>query len=269
MEHYVDGAAYDRRYEGRTEDIEFYGRVARDAETILEYGAGTGRLTLPLARSGKKVLAVDLSSAMLRVLDERLSLEDKSVRSRVVTQVGDMRTFSTQRKFDLVVVGFHTFCHLYSRADVVAFLARVREHLKPGGVLALDVPVPRIDSAGYESLAQVCITEMDGPRGPELLTQRWYQPEEVRMHLSYGGFERVRFFGDFSREAPSEDTDFLAVTAVRAASKVKTASSTKKAGPGPAHAESAKEPRGRAASRVKAPGKSAKKSSKKTASASC
>jgi len=213
IEHYMDGDAYDRRYEGRSEDVAFYCRLGRGAETVLEYGAGTERLTLPLARAGCSVLAVDLSLSMLEGLGARLAREPSEVRRRVVVRQADMRSFRTRRRFDLVIVGFHTFCHLYSRADVAAFLTRVRAHLVPGGTLAFDVPVPRIDAAGYDALSQVCITEMDGPEGPELLTQRWYQPQEILMWLDYSGFEKARMYDDFTTRAPGEDTDFLAFSA--------------------------------------------------------
>lgn len=212
-EHYRDGLAYEARYEGRTEDTEFYRRLIGAGGDVLEYGAGTGRLTLPLARGGARLLAVDLSESMLEVLRARLGAEPPEVVRRVEVARGDMRHFTTRRRFDWVVVGFHTFCHLYTLNDVVSFLERASRHLKPGGRLAFDVPIPRTDAIGYDPLSQVCVTEMDGPAGPELLTQRWYQPEELRMHLAYAGFERPRFYGDFSSAPPDEDTDFLAVTA--------------------------------------------------------
>ncbi len=216
VEHYRFGHAYDQRYHGRSEDIGFYARLAKGKGDVIEYGAGTGRLTLPLARAGSRVLAVDLAPAMLAVLDEHLQAEPAEVRRRVAIAEGDMRTFATRRRFGLAIVGFHTFCHLYTRADVVAFLARVHAHLEPGGLLAFDVPVPRTDAAGYDAMSQVCLTEMDGPDGPELLTQRWYQPQELVAHLLYNGFEKPKFHGDFLQAAPGPDTDFLAVVSRRA-----------------------------------------------------
>lgn len=215
IEHYRNFAAYDRRYEGRSEDIAFYRRWSAASPSVLEYGAGTGRLTLPLAENGCSVTAVDLSETMLAGLRNRLLSVEPAVRRRVKTKLADMRTFRTAARYERVIVGFHTFCHLYHRADVIGFLDRVFTHLLPGGRLAFDVPVPRIDAAGYDALSQVCVTEMDGEEGPELLTQRWYQPQELRMHLLCAGFERVRFFGDFRFQPPNEDTDFLVVEAQR------------------------------------------------------
>lgn len=208
-EHYVFAEAYDERYRGRSEDIAFYRRYARAGDRVLEYGAGTGRLTLPLLEGGANVTAVDASATMLEGLTRRCErfLEARTLRVRCA----DMRTFRTKTRFEVVVCGFHTFCHLYSLSDVRAFLARVREHLVPGGVFVFDVPMPHVDAPGYDVLSQICVTEMDGPRGSELLTQRWYSVEELRMHLHYAGFAKPRFFGDFERTGPTSDSDFVQI----------------------------------------------------------
>lgn len=45
------------------------------AETVLDVGAGTGRLALPMARQAKSVTAVDQSSGMLACLKENMAAE--------------------------------------------------------------------------------------------------------------------------------------------------------------------------------------------------
>lgn len=208
-EHYVFAEAYDERYRGRSEDVDFYRRLVRRGARVLEYGAGTGRLTEPLLECGAEVTAVDTSATMLDVLRRRCrTFVDER---RLEVRHADMRTFRSTKRYDVAVCGFHTFCHLYSLADVRAFLGKVKAHLVPGGVFAFDVPMPHVDAAGYDVLSQVCVTEMDGPKGPELLTQRWYSVEELRMHLHYAGFAKPRFFGDFAETAPTADTDFVQV----------------------------------------------------------
>src|SRR5690606_16528822 len=94
VEHYQNAAAYESRYQARSEDIEFYLRRCSAQKSVLEYGAGAGRLTLPLARAGKKVYAVDTSSPMLALLRARLRAEPATVRARVEVKKADMRTFS-------------------------------------------------------------------------------------------------------------------------------------------------------------------------------
>jgi len=59
-------------------DVAFYvdeaGRAGEGRE-VLEVGSGTGRLTLPLARAGHRVIGVDQSSAMLQWARTKLAAE--------------------------------------------------------------------------------------------------------------------------------------------------------------------------------------------------
>lgn len=216
VEHYEDASSYDRRYEARSEDVDFYKRRAK-GKSVLEYGAGTGRVTLPLARAGSSVMAVDVSEPMLDLLRERVAAEAKATQKRVVIKKGDMRTFATSRRFDLVIAGFHTLCHLYSIDDIRTFLKQAYRHLAPGGHLEFDLPLPRIDVPGYDPLAQVRVTEVDGESGPQLLTQRWYQPQEICMHLHYAGFLRIRLGADFTFEKLQPETSIFVVSAQKPA----------------------------------------------------
>lgn len=213
VEHYRDPAHYDRLYEARTEDRDFYVRRCQGAPRILEYGAGSGRLTLPLLAKGKEVTAVDTSEAMLTALVRRAEATGRDVRGRLSVHCADMRTFRTRVRFDRVIVGFHAFGHLYSHRDVVAFLGRALAHLLPDGELLLDLPLPHLDAPGYDATAQISVTEMDGAEGPELLTLRQFQPQELLMHLHYAGFDRARLFGDFQAGPLDSESDVLVLSA--------------------------------------------------------
>ena len=213
VDHYQDPESYDRLYEARTEDATFYVRRAKAARSVLEYGAGTGRITLPLLEAGRRVTAVDLSAAMLGALARRAERAGQAVRSRLAIECADMRTFVTRQRFDLVVVGFNAFGHLYSHRDVVAFLERAFSHLSPGGELALDLPLPHLDLPGYDGTAQILVSEMDGARGAELLTLRLFQPQELLMHLHYAGFERASLFGDFQGGPLESDSEVMVLSA--------------------------------------------------------
>ncbi len=217
QEHYSDAEFYENRYQARTEDISYYLRKSRGVGHILEYGAGAGRLTLPLAQLGAQVTAVDSSEAMLTLLRAKLKRLPKSDKRSVSVRQGDMRTFRTKKRFDMVIAAFHTVCHLYSPADMDAFLRRSFEHLNPGGRLEFDLPLPRIDVPGYDPLSQVRVTQMEGPDGVQLLTQRWYQPQEVLMYLHYRGFVKAKLGSDFSSSAPEAETCVFTVSAERPA----------------------------------------------------
>src|SRR5580658_2226641 len=76
-EHYSDAALYDYEYRRRRADVTFYRELARRRLTagaaILELGAGSGRVTIPLARDGFHVTAVDRSPEMLARLRARVA----------------------------------------------------------------------------------------------------------------------------------------------------------------------------------------------------
>jgi SAM-dependent methyltransferase len=108
--------------------------LARDtAGPILDVAAGSGRLTIPLVRSGKRVTAVDLSDDMLAHL--RRALPDQSTWECVVA---DMRDFSLGRRYGLVVIGA-TSITLLDRAGRSLLYANVQRHLAPEGVFAFTV----------------------------------------------------------------------------------------------------------------------------------
>lgn len=218
-EHYEDAESYDTRYQGRSEDVEFYLSKISPKSSVLEYGAGAGRLTIPLAEQGAHVTAVDASSPMISLLERKLSLLESKTRRRVSVKKADMRHFTSRKRYDFVIAAFHTACHLYSVADASEFFSHAWRHLKPGGRLLFDLPLPRIDMPGYDPISQVRVTEMDAPQGPQLLTQRWFQPQEVLMHLHYAGFRNARLGADFDSSLPDRETSVFTVSATRPRTK--------------------------------------------------
>lgn len=235
--HYEDPAYYTQAYAKRTADVLFYVELAQElGGRVLEYGAGNGRITLPMARLGRQVTAVDLSASMLADLRERLRHEPADVASRVTVRRGDMRKLRLGERFRVVLCPFNTFLHLYERTDVEAFLARVHEHLAPGGELVLDVSIPSAEelardperlcrtvpfrhSSGkvvrygerfdYDPLRQVLFVAMefeptDGSGAwMTPLAHRQFFPRELEALLHYNGFRIAESYGDFDRSAPT------------------------------------------------------------------
>ena len=57
---------YDFSYDDFTDDIDFYENLAQSVDgPLLELGAGSGRVALPLARTGYDVTGIDTSASML------------------------------------------------------------------------------------------------------------------------------------------------------------------------------------------------------------
>ena len=143
-EHYADAALYDYEYRRRRADVTFYRELARrrGAQRILELGAGTGRVTIPLARDGRSVVALDQSRAMLARLHQRAERLPGPVASRITPVTGDLRSFAVGGRFPLVIAAFNVLEHLYTRGEVTACLQRIAAHLAPGGAFAFDVQLP-------------------------------------------------------------------------------------------------------------------------------
>lgn len=245
--HYLDTAYYAKTYAGRTEDVAYYVRLARRSQgPVLEYGTGSGRIALPIARAGVEITGVDQSAAMLRAFREQLASEPAEVRERVRLRRGDMRRVKLGRRFPLVIATFNSILHLYTRPDVERFLARVRDHLSPQGRLVFDYSLPRGEdlvfdpdrsygaspirhpSTGtktryaerfdYDPIRQVLLVEMEfhpehGEPWSVPLTHRMFFPREIEALLHYNGFTDIRFTGDFTRHPPGADTDTLVVSA--------------------------------------------------------
>jgi SAM-dependent methyltransferase len=143
-EHYDDAVLYDYEYRRRRADVTFYRQFAamRSAARILELGAGSGRVTVPLARDGRHVVALDRSPAMLARLRDRQARLPAAAAARITPLTGDLRTFSVDGRFPLVIAAFNVLEHLYTRSEVDACLQRVAAHLAPGGAFVFDVQLP-------------------------------------------------------------------------------------------------------------------------------
>jgi len=123
-------------------DVPFYLELAgAEGTRVLEVACGSGRVLLPLARAGFDVVGVDVSPHMLELARAKLEAETNA---RAELRQADMRDFRLERTFDLAVVAVRSFAYLTERADQQRCLESVARHLRPGGVLAIDLlhPLP-------------------------------------------------------------------------------------------------------------------------------
>jgi len=114
-------------------DVGFWRRFAASAGgPVLELGAGTGRVTVPLARAGIDIIGLDRSAQMLARLTRR------SRRMRVVR--GDIRALPfREQTFDAVIAPYGVLQSLITPRDLTAALAAVARVLPPGGGFGLDL----------------------------------------------------------------------------------------------------------------------------------
>lgn len=231
--HYREVSLYETAFKNRREDVDCYLRLAKGIRgPILEYGAGAGRVTLPLAREGHEIWGVDASAPMLRRLRAHLAKAPSDVRARVSCIRGDMRHYETSQRFKLILATFNVVAHLATYKDFGLFLKKARKHLAPGGRLVFDVPIPHADEVeadpeelfpaprfkhpdtgewirqterfAYDPATQMLLVESqfraEGRRDTltvPLVLRQWF-PKEVEAILGYEGFSRVETLADYS-----------------------------------------------------------------------
>lgn len=122
---------------------------------VLDYGCGLGQLTLAAARAGCEVLALDASAVAVNHLRSVADAEALAIRA----EVADLRIHRLDEQFDAVVsIGLLMF---FDCATARQALAEMEGHLRPGGLLAVNVLVEgttymdMFDPAGY------CLFERD------------------------------------------------------------------------------------------------------------
>ncbi|MEM6290941.1 MAG: class I SAM-dependent methyltransferase [Myxococcota bacterium] len=188
-DHYVDTALYDYEYAERTADVRWYRRIARNildkGDRIAELGAGTGRITCPLARDGYHIDAVDLMPSMLEALDARR--QKKAWRDRITLHEADMRDLPLDDgAVDLVISPFNALMHLYTWQDLKACFDEVYRVLKPGGTFAFDVQVPDMDWLLWDPDERHAVTRFVHPESGETLiysTNHRYDPSTQICHI--------------------------------------------------------------------------------------
>jgi SAM-dependent methyltransferase len=104
----------------------------------LEFGIGTGRIALPLARRGVEVHGIDVSRAMVD------RLRAKPGGSAIGVTIGDFADTRAPGEFSLAYLVFNTICNLTSQDAQVACFANAAEHLRPGGSFVFEVGVPAL-----------------------------------------------------------------------------------------------------------------------------
>jgi ubiquinone/menaquinone biosynthesis C-methylase UbiE len=121
-------------------DVRFWQRMAlRTGGTVLELGCGTGRVTIPVARAGARIVGIDRSAEMLGHARKRA--RRARLKGRVSFLRGDIRTlpFRKSARFDFVMAPYGILQSLVRESDLKAALAAVRRVLAPGGVFGLDL----------------------------------------------------------------------------------------------------------------------------------
>ncbi len=116
-----------------------YARVCRGASSVLELGAGSGRVLTALARPDCELWGLELDPELLALGRRAVKRLPPSARRQVRLVQGNMESFTLPRRFERVLLPYNGFYCLRSASAARRCLRAVRAALEPGGLFAFDV----------------------------------------------------------------------------------------------------------------------------------
>lgn len=228
------------------EDVAFYVEEAVRATggagggAMVELGVGTGRIAIPTARAGVRVIGVDASAGMLEVARE--AAVAAGVEALVDLRLGDMRNPPVAERVTLVTIPFRALLHMETEADRRRALHAARELLLPGGRLVFDVFAPGeediaethgqwlqrepgiYERADWDTGRRTLTLSVRGPEGETTMCLAWLSVVEWAVLLDDCGFDVVARYGWFDRRPYQGGEDSIWVAERRRRGAVASAS---------------------------------------------
>jgi len=132
---------YDPWSRSVTEDVGFYvDEALASGGPVVELAVGTGRIAVPIAQAGIKVIGVDSSPEMLAVA--RSAAVAAGVGDRVELRLGDLREPPVPERVPLVICPFRSLLHMETEAEKLRALRAAHAVVEPGGRFVFDVFAP-------------------------------------------------------------------------------------------------------------------------------
>lgn len=107
-----------------------------DISTILDLGCGKGRHALHIASKGNQVFGLDLSPNSIEYAQQLSG--SLQLKNYARFEVGDMRNFNIQAKFDFVFNLFTSFGYFDNKLDNLSVIKSISNHQDVGGTLVID-----------------------------------------------------------------------------------------------------------------------------------
>lgn len=215
--HYEDprlAAIYDLD-SGWSIDRDFYLSLAKQGGLkILDLGCGTGLLADAYARHKNIVTGVDPAEAMLAVARQ------KPCGDQIEWVQSQAQTFSSQKRFDLIIMTGHAFQVLLEDSDLMATFAVMKKHLLPGGLIVFESRNPSVNWASrwnyHMELALPSSTVLESRHilsmeGNRMRFELRYQFQDSACE-TLTSISELRFFSREEIEAPLKDSGLYVET---------------------------------------------------------
>lgn len=105
---------------------------------IIEFGAGSGRLSVPLSQEGYSVVAVDPSPSMLKCLRKKVKNKNLPNIRTINKKIEDFSTFKL--KFDAALALFNVISYILDKESLIKSFHNVKNSIRENGIFILDVP---------------------------------------------------------------------------------------------------------------------------------
>jgi SAM-dependent methyltransferase len=223
------------------ENLEFFLKYAAEAGEVLDIGAGTGRIAIPLARAGVNMTCVEPSPAMRHEFELKLR-EEPDLEARITVVEGTCSGFDLGRTFPLVLLS-GCFDHFLNDDERLASVGNIARHLIEGGRLIMDSFLGLMGDTPLKPAGEVARDDLvykrlvagkvlgDGTRETRLVFETYRDDvlvdrievrslvgvttrERIHELLAKSGFRVAGEYGDYGC-APYEGQDLLIVEAVR------------------------------------------------------
>jgi ubiquinone/menaquinone biosynthesis C-methylase UbiE len=178
-------------------DVKFWQQMARQCGgPVLELGCGTGRVSLPMARTGVRIVGIDRSASMLGRARKRTRLAKLGSHLHLIR--GDIRYLPfPAASMPLVAAPYGILQSLLDDEALDATLAAVHRVLKPGGTFAIDMVSDLVSWQEYQrktklrgpmrgSQAQITLIEsvrQDRRRGVTVFDQEFIERRGTSRHV--------------------------------------------------------------------------------------
>jgi SAM-dependent methyltransferase len=140
------GANYDRLTNANLNKISSYVKSGK----VLDFGAGTGRISIPLAQQGFDVTAIDKSQAMLDIIKEKAVQYNLNIQSET-----NIKPY-TDATYDIAISIFTVLAYITEQDEIDFTIKQLWDTLKQGGYFIFDLA----SKIGYEERCKNydCIT---------------------------------------------------------------------------------------------------------------
>ena len=167
----------------KKENVDFFYHYAAQAGEVLDVGAGTGRIAIPLAERGVEVVCVEPSPAMRAQFEARLASRPDLGR-RISLVAADAASFKLGRVLPAAFLS-GSFDHFLSRAERAVSLENIAAHLVAGGTLVFDVFLGLMEDSPLSPAGRARVGEVEYRR---LVGSRILPDRTIEVTLVFKGY---------------------------------------------------------------------------------